>query len=64
MPQGFDLKGKIMELKLSTETLDFLADELEEMLKHCDLSETQCDELAALLSFLDSPTNDRLNLLK
>jgi hypothetical protein len=53
-----------MELTLSAETLEFLSNELEEMLCHCDLSETQCDELAALLNFLDTPQADRLNLLK
>lgn len=44
-----------MELDLSRETLDFLADELEQMLCHCDLSETQSDELDALLGLLDTP---------
>jgi hypothetical protein len=53
-----------MELTLSPETREFLGNELEEMLCHCDLSETQCDELGALLSFLDTPHADRLNLLK
>lgn len=40
-------------MQLSKETLDFLGDELEEMLCHCDLTETQGDELAALLAALD-----------
>lgn len=44
-----------MELDLSRETLEFLGNELEEMLCHCDLSETQCDELGALLDLLDTP---------
>ena len=61
MPQGFEKKGKIMQLTLSKETLDFLGDELEEMLKHCDLSETQCDELAALLALLDRGDSFRLD---
>jgi len=53
-----------MELTLSPETRDFLGNELEEMLCHCDLSETQCDELGTLLDFLDSPNHFRLFLQK
>lgn len=49
-----------MQLTLSKETLDFLGDELEEMLCHCDLSETQSDELAALLAALDRRESFRL----
>jgi hypothetical protein len=53
-----------MELNLSSDTLLFLADELESALCHCDLTESQCDELAALLQFLDKPDADKLTLLK
>jgi hypothetical protein len=53
-----------MELTFSKETLAFLADEIEEMLCHCDLTEMQADDLASLLSFLDSPNHDRLFLQK
>lgn len=50
-----------MELTLSKETLRFLGDELEDMLCHCDLSETQCDELGALLDALDMGQSFRLD---
>ena len=53
-----------MELKLSPETLDFLSDELEEMLCHCDLTETQTEELGDLLDFLDMPDLARFTLSK
>jgi len=51
-------------MKLSKETLDFLSDELEEMLCHCDLTEMQTDELGQLLDFLDCPKESELTLTK
>jgi hypothetical protein len=51
-------------MKLSKETLDFLSDELEQMLCHCDLTETQTDELGELLDFLHGPKESQLTLTK
>jgi hypothetical protein len=56
--------GKGNKMKLSLETLEFLSDELEEMLCHCDLTETQTDELGELLDFLDCPKESQLTLTK
>jgi hypothetical protein len=61
IPKDF-LENK--KMKLSKETLDFLSDELEEMLCHCDLTETQTDELGQLLDFLDCPKESELTLTK
>ena len=49
-------------LILSSDTIDFLCDELEEMLKHCDLTESQCDEIADLLHGLENADEIRLQL--
>lgn len=58
MPQGFEKKGKIMAeflvrhyaltIALSQETREFLANEIEEIQKHCDITDHQHDELTAI----------------
>jgi len=53
-----------MELKLSPETLEFLSDELEQMLYHCDLTETQGEEIEALLGLFVYPGIERFTLSK
>ena len=47
---------------LSADTIEFLIDELDDMLKHCDLSDSQCDEIADLLDGLQDCDEIRLQL--
>lgn len=48
-------------MKLSKETLEFLADELEHLLCECDLTETQENELEQFMTLLDKGKAFQLN---
>jgi hypothetical protein len=47
---------------LSPSTIDLLCYELDEMLKHCDLSQSQSDEIAEILGGLQECDEIRLQL--
>lgn len=66
-PQGFEKKGKIMAkitytVELSNETIVFLMDEIEDILKHCDISEFVAEELSNLYSCMNKQGNVVLRL--
>jgi hypothetical protein len=66
IPQGFDLKGKIMEeLFLKQETIDFLAKiELPDMLENCGLEDPIFENIADLLGLLWQSYSGKVNEIR
>ena len=52
----------IQEVTFTGDTLDFICDELNEILKHCDLSETMADEIADFLDALENADEIRVRI--